>query len=136
MSGASCGVAGYMIVVNELAEIKLGSKVSRKDMAELYRRFGSRFAEAWRLVKEKSVKKYVFKPSGLVRWVVVGEGKEYLVYGDVGYCSCDDFFFAVMNNEAKACKHLIAHRIASALGLFDVFEEPDEMLPKLLEEWR
>jgi predicted nucleic acid-binding Zn finger protein len=50
-------------------------------------------------VKEKRVKKYIFKPSNRVRWIVVGRTRDYIVLPSVGYCSCEDFFFRVMSHE-------------------------------------
>lgn len=45
----------------------------------------------------------MFKPSGKVVWIVVGREREHLIYPTVGYRSCDDFYFAVMEGKALAC---------------------------------
>ncbi len=111
-------------------------KLSKEGMAKLRETFGARFTAALRLVRRGCVKKYVFKPSGRVRWIVVGNEREYLIYDRAPYCHCDDFYLSVMNGSAKACKHLIAQRLASQLGLYEVEEESDEKYVRLLEEWR
>jgi predicted nucleic acid-binding Zn finger protein len=49
-----------------------------------------------RPLKENRVKKYTFKPSGRVVWVVVGKERDYLIMPDAEFCSCDDFYFRVI----------------------------------------
>lgn len=110
---------------------KVGSNPS-----DVFRLFGLRGFEAWQLVKEKRIKKYVFKPSGRVQWVVVGENAEYIIYEKAGYCHCDDFYYSVMNGKAECCKHLIAQRLAENMGIYDVVEEPDENFMKRMDGWR
>jgi len=106
------------------------------DVAEVFRVFGQRGFEAWQLVKDLRVKKYVFLPSGRVQWIVVGDGKDYLIYDVVGYCHCVDFYQAVMKGEAFACKHLVAWRLAVNLNLFETILEGDENYHVRLEEWK
>lgn len=107
-----------------------------KDPVEAYGLFGQRGSEAWQIVKDCGVKKYVFKSSGKCVWIVVGEGAEYIIYEKVGFCSCDDFFHSVMNASASACKHLIAQRLAENLGLYDVVEEADKNYLSRMNDWR
>ena len=82
--------------------------------------YGYRFNGTWKAVEENRVKKYVFKPSGRVLWIVVSKGREYLIYPLVGYCSCDDFYFSVIDGKTRLCYHLIAVRLAELLGRFEV----------------
>lgn len=128
--------ANHSDVLSELEKINVSGTLSRADMAELRRLFGARFTAAWKLVKQGRVKKYVFKPSGRVQWIVVGNKKDYLIYEAAPYCHCTDFYQAVIDGRAKACKHLVAQRLATQLGLFVIQEESDEHYFKLLEEWR
>jgi predicted nucleic acid-binding Zn finger protein len=104
--------------------------------SEALRVFGDRGFEAWQLVKDGRVKKYVFVPSGRVQWVVVGDGRDYLIYDVVGYCHCEDFYMAVMRGEAFACKHLVAWKMAVNLNLFETILEGDENYHVRLEEWK
>lgn len=120
----------------ELERIRVSCKLSRRELAELRRHFGARLTAAWRLVKQGRVKKYVFKPSGRVQWIVAGNARDYLIYEHAPYCHCSSFYLSIMGGKAKACKHLIAQRLASQLGLYELVEENDENYPKLLEEWR
>jgi len=98
--------------------------------------FGERFNRAWGLVKEDRVKKYSFRPSGKIVWIVIGRKREYLIHDKVGYCSCDDFYFQVMEGRALVCSHLIAQRLAESLNWYDVIEEGDWLFDTLMEEWK
>jgi predicted nucleic acid-binding Zn finger protein len=126
----------YSQVLAELENVKVEGRISRRKTDELRRAFGARFTAAWKLVKEGRVKKYVFKPSGKVQWIVVGRERDYIIYEASGYCSCDDFYMSIMEGRAKACKHLIAQRLACELGLYEVVEEEDKKYGSLMEEWR
>ena len=119
----------YRDVVNALS--KLGG-----DPAEAYELFGERGYEAWQIVKERRVKKYVFNPSRKVRWIVVGKNMEYLTYHNVAFCSCDDFWYVVREGKAESCQHLIARKLAENLGIYDLVEENDEHYDSLMNEWR
>ena len=123
-------------VLAELEKLKIEGGISRRKMGELRRAFGARFTAAWKLVKEGRVKKYVFKPSGKVQWIVVGRERDYIIYEASGYCHCEDFYMSIMEGKAKACKHLIAQRLACELGLYEVVEESDQKRERLMVEWR
>jgi len=126
----------YSQVLSELENVKVGERISRRKTDELRRTFGARFTAAWKLVREGRVKKYVFKPSGKVQWIVVGRERDYLIYEASGYCHCKDFYMSIMEGKAKACKHLIAQRLACELGLYEVVEESDQNHERLMREWR
>jgi len=95
-----------------------------------------RFSRALEAVKKRKVKKYVFKPSGRVIWIVVGKKREYIVLPKVSFCSCDDYYYRIMNDEASLCYHLIACWIAETTGEFDLIEEEDSLYDFLLEDWK
>jgi predicted nucleic acid-binding Zn finger protein len=126
----------YSQVLAELENVKVEGRISRQKADELRRAFGARFTAAWKLVREGRVKKYVFKPSGKVQWIVVGNERDYLIYEASGYCHCKGFYISIMDGKAKACKHLIAQKLACELGLYAVVEEEDENYGSLMEEWR
>jgi len=98
--------------------------------------FGERFIRAWRLVEEGRIKRYVFQPSGRIMWIAVGKEREYLLLPEAAYCSCDDFYYRVVDGEAALCYHLIAQRLAEALGRFEEVYEGDEFYDDLMAEWR
>jgi predicted nucleic acid-binding Zn finger protein len=125
-----------LILERVLDEVRTEKQLSRSNWEQLRRTFGYRFDRAWRLVQEKRVKKYTFHPSGRVVWVVVGQGGEYQIYPNAGYCGCDDFYFRVVDGEAGLCYHLLGQKLAEALGSFDLIEEEDEAYCLLTGEWR
>jgi predicted nucleic acid-binding Zn finger protein len=117
-------------------EAKTKGTLTDNHLTQLSEAFGSRFTKAWDTVKEKRVKKYVFSPSGRVVWIVVGREREYQIMPAAGFCSCDDFYFRVMDREANICYHLIAQKLADALGGYDRIEEEDRLYDCLMEEWK
>ncbi len=117
-------------------EAKLKGKLTEKHIDSLKRTFGSRFLNAWRAVSEGRVKKYIFKPSGRVVWIVVGRRRDYLVMPAANFCSCDDFYFNVIDQKARLCYHLIAQRLAESLKAYDTIEEDDSFYDILMREWR
>ena len=117
-------------------EAKTKGEVTGNQLTQLSEAFGSRFTKAWETLKEKRVKKYVFSASGRIVWIVVGREREYQVMPAAGFCSCDDFYFRVMDREAHICYHLIAQKIADALGWYDKIEEEDRLYDCLMEEWK
>jgi len=120
----------YRVVVEALSRIRINC-----DPVELWRLHGYRFNRAWEILKEDRVKKYAFRPSGRVVWIVVGRDREYLIYHVVGYCSCDDFYFSVIDGKVPLCHHLIARKLAEVLGRFEVVEQKDGFYSSHLKEW-
>jgi predicted nucleic acid-binding Zn finger protein len=116
------------------SEAKTKKKLTDEQLAQLSEAFGSQFTKAWETIEEKRVKKYVFSPSGRVVWIVVGREREYQIMPAAGFCSCDDFYFRVMDREAHICYHLIAQKIADALEEYDLIEEEDGLYDCLMEE--
>ena len=120
---------------NICEEAKSRGKIAEKNFSLLSEAFGSRFVKAWEALEEGRVKKYVFGPSGRVVWIVVGREREYLIMPTAGFCSCDDFYFRVMDKEAHLCYHLIAQKIAEALEWHDKVEGDDSLYDVLMKEW-
>jgi predicted nucleic acid-binding Zn finger protein len=98
--------------------------------------FGERFDKAWRLVEEKRIKRYIFNPSNRVAWIAVGRDGEYQILPLAGYCSCNDFYYRVVDEETGLCYHLIAQRLAEALNSYEEINEGDEFFDILMAEWR
>jgi predicted nucleic acid-binding Zn finger protein len=124
-------------ILDEICARSRESKLlSERDLGRLSEIFGKRFRNAWEAVQERRVKRYRFVPSGKVVWIVVGRERDYQVLPKVEFCTCDDFYFKVMEHEAHLCYHLIAQRLADCLEMYDNFEESDELLETLMREWR
>jgi predicted nucleic acid-binding Zn finger protein len=117
-------------------EAKAASKLSGKNLTDLYELFGQRFTKALDALGENRVKKYVFKPSGRIVWIVIGRERDYLIMPEAEFCMCDDFYFRVLDRKIHLCYHLIAQKIARNLGWFETIEESDELYDTLMDEWK
>ena len=131
---------------NEIGEIdtlnaicrqaKAEGKLSGKNLTELYDLFGQRFTKALEVLKENRVKKYTFRPSNRVVWIVVGRERDYLIMAEAEFCTCDDFYFRVLDKKIHICYHLLAQKIARNLGWYAPVEENDELHESLMDEWK
>lgn len=124
------------LLENVCKEAKEEGKIVGKHLNQLYETFGTRFTKAWEALKDGRVKKYVFKPSNRVVWIVIGKERDYLVIAAADFCMCDDFYFRVLDQHIHLCYHLIAQKIADCLGWFDKVEEHDELYNSLMAEWK
>jgi predicted nucleic acid-binding Zn finger protein len=115
---------------------KAVGKLSGTDLTELYELFGSRFTKALDALKEGRVKKYTFKPSGRVVWIVVGRERDYLIMPEAEFCTCDDFYFRVLDKKVHMCYHLLTQKIAQNLSWFEIIDENDECYEMLMNEWK
>jgi predicted nucleic acid-binding Zn finger protein len=117
-------------------ETKTTGKLTDNQLTQLSEALGSRFTKAWEAVQDERVKKYIFTPSCRIVWIVVGRETEYQIMPAAAFCSCNDFYFRVMDKEANICYHLIAQKLAEALELYDKIEEEDQLYDCLMEEWK
>jgi len=124
-------------ILNKICrEAKAEDKLSGKNLTELYDLFGQRFTKALEALKENRVKKYAFKPSNRTVWIVIGRERDYLIMPEAEFCSCDDFYFRVLDKKIHLCYHLIAQKIARNLGWYEILDENDELYPTLMNEWK
>ena len=98
--------------------------------------FGSRFTTAYNALQEGKVKKYIFHPGGKIIWIVAGKQRDYQILSLANFCSCLDFYFRVIDHETSFCYHLIAQKLAKALGKYVVIEEADINFTPLMVRWR
>jgi predicted nucleic acid-binding Zn finger protein len=117
-------------------EAKAEDKLTGKNLNDLYEVFGQRFTRAFEALRENRVKKYVFKPSGKIIWIVVGKERDYLIMAEAEFCMCDDFYFRVLDREIHLCYHLIAQKLAKSLNWYEKIDEHDEVYDSLMSEWK
>lgn len=117
-------------------EAKTVGKLSGDNLNDLYELFGQRFTKALDAVTEGRVKKYSFKPSGRVVWIVVGRERDYLIMPEAEFCTCDDFYFRVLDKKVHMCYHLLTQKLAQNLGWYKTYEENDECYDMLMNEWK
>lgn len=115
---------------------KSEGKLSGKSLTNLYDLFGQRFTKALEALKENRVKKYIFKPSNRTVWIVIGRERDYLIMPEAEFCTCDDFYFRVLDRKIHICYHLIAQKISRNLGWYEKLEETDELYKTLMTEWK
>lgn len=115
---------------------KADGKLTGKGLTGLCDIFGQRFTRAFDALKENRVKKYTFKPSGRTVWIVVGRERDYLIMPEAEFCTCDDFYFRVLDRQVHLCYHLIAQKLAKNLDWYDSLEEHDDLFDSLMNEWR
>jgi predicted nucleic acid-binding Zn finger protein len=97
--------------------------------------FDKRLPPALALVEARSVSSYRFKPSGRTVWIVKGRKGEYQVMPESMFCTCDDYYFRVMDNKKQLCYHLVAQQIAEAMGQFNSSILSDAEYAKLSSKW-
>jgi predicted nucleic acid-binding Zn finger protein len=117
-------------------EAKAAGKLSGENLTQLYELFGGRFTKALDALKESRVKKYTFNPSCRVVWIVVGRERDYLIMPEAEFCTCDDFYFRVLDKKVHMCYHLLTQKLSQNLGWFDAIEEHDECYDMLMKEWK
>lgn len=105
--------------------IKREKKITDTEATELFQVFSERFRNALIAIEEGKVRKHVYSPSGRVVWTVVGKDREYQILPLASFCSCNDFYFRVLSREAFLCYHLIAQKLAEALGKHVLIERDD-----------
>ena len=97
--------------------------------------FEKRLPQALALVDARNVTSYRFKPSGRTIWIVKGRKGEYQVVPESMFCTCDDYYFRVMDNKKQLCYHLVAQQIAEALGRFDANIASDSHYSEVTSKW-
>jgi predicted nucleic acid-binding Zn finger protein len=117
-------------------EAKAEGKLTGKSLTRLYEIFGQRFTKAFETLKENRVKKYAFKPSKRTVWIVVGKERDYLIMPEAEFCTCDDFYFRVLDKQVHLCYHLIGQKLAKNLGWYETIEDHDEIYDSLMAEWK
>ncbi len=115
-------------------EIQTNKLMRNEHLTRLSTMLGSRFDRAWKALRERRVKKYIFKPSGRIVWIVVGKRRDYLVMSDAEFCSCEDFYFKF--DKGHLCYHIIAQKLAEATHRFDLIEDEDHFHDILIKEWK
>ena len=98
--------------------------------------FSKRYEKAVKIVESLHITKHTFNPSGRVIWTVKGKSREYQIIPQSNFCSCDDFYFRVMDYKRQVCYHLIAQSIANRLKLYNHHKMRDSEYDKITRKWR
>jgi predicted nucleic acid-binding Zn finger protein len=118
------------------AELKVHHSLTTEFRDKLLKVFGDRFTNGFELASSHKVRRYEFRPSGRVVWVVRGRTNEYQVIPDLPFCYCDDYYFRVMDRKRGLCYHIVAQRIAEALMKFQSVHKSDSQYSTITDHWR
>ncbi len=121
-----------------LTEVKKlsGESLTQNDIEYFRNRYGKRFVRALRVVEEKKVSKYQFRPSDTTIWIVRGRARQYMMIPRI-YCTCRSFYQdVVISRETNMCYHLLAQQIAEIRNLYDIVESTDTERRRMYVEWR
>jgi predicted nucleic acid-binding Zn finger protein len=117
-------------------ELQSNRELSVRLKTALEKTFGERFTNGWELANSRKVRRYEFRPSGRVVWVVQGRKSVYQVMPDIPFCYCDDYYFRVMDKKRGLCYHIIAQHIAEALNKFEKISKKDSQYSSITDRWR
>ncbi|MBN1330729.1 MAG: hypothetical protein JXA54_14755 [Candidatus Heimdallarchaeota archaeon] len=118
-----------------IEHITLGSKLSASDIEKLEEIFGDRLQKALEIITEKRVKKYLFRPSGIIRWIIIGHERTYLTI-EHSFCSCQDFLYrALLKQDTPSCYHLLAREIADRINKYETIEIDDKLFESYMDQW-
>lgn len=106
--------------------------MTKQDKTKLLQVFGERCRKALKVLEEGKVRKFIFSPSERIVWTVVGKDREYQILSLANFCSCNDFYFRVLNYETYLCYHLMAQKMAVALEKYIVIKKKDEEYETLM----
>ena len=125
------------MALSPIEERKLSQEnLTQKDIDYFREKYGKKFVRALRVVEEKKVEKYHFKPSDSTTWIVKGRARRYLVIPKT-YCTCRSFYQeVVISRESDLCYHLLAQQIAEIRNQHELIESTDTARRKLYVEWR
>lgn len=110
--------------------------LTQSDIDYFRNKYGKKFVRALRVVEEKKVDKYQFKPSDSINWIVKGRARQYMVIPKI-YCTCRSFYQeVVISRESRMCYHLLAQQIAEIRDQYELVDSTDTKRRKLYVEWR
>jgi len=85
---------------------------------------------------DRGIIKYIHQPSKRELWVAIGKNDIYLIYPKI-YCSCQDFYFQVIQSEErtkKICKHILAQIICEAIDRYKEVRIDDPEFKELIKD--
>ncbi|MCR6623326.1 MAG: hypothetical protein HA488_01835 [Candidatus Verstraetearchaeota archaeon] len=96
------------------------------------KKYKKEYLKAWNLVNRGGVKKYIFVPSGVERWIVEGKKRNYIVLPSI-FCQCEDFYISVVIKKKKQiCYHLLAQMVAEKTKKYKEIKVGDEYYLKII----
>jgi len=129
------GLKSFEAYPKIIEHITIGSKLSINDIKQLEEFFGDRLQKALEIIAEKGVKKYIFRPTGIIRWIIIGHERNYLTI-EHSFCSCQDFLYrALLKQDTPSCYHLLAREIADRINKYETIEVDDNLYESYMDQW-
>ncbi len=105
---------------------------------EIKKKFLEVFEQKWDGISERiqgdNAFRYVFLPSGMYFWLIIGKTDEYLLLPPF-FCSCQDFYFnAISKKREICCYHIITQIICQESNRFITIYKDDGMYLDYLED--
>ena len=66
---------------------------------------------------------------------MTGRGRDYQVLPDSLFCTCDDYYFRVMEHKKQLCYHIIAQQLSEAVSKHSVREVTDALYPEITSKF-
>ena len=63
--------------------------------------------------------------------MVAGRGRDYQVLPDSLFCTCDDYYFRVMEHKKQLCYHIIAQQLSVAMNKQNSIDMTDSRYPEI-----
>ena len=126
----------FKLIDKTCNEIKTNHSLKMEIRKKLEELFGERLQNALNIIEKGAVKRYKFKPSGRIIWEVKGRTSSYQIMTRTYFCNCDDYYFRVMSSKKQLCYHIIAQKLAFALGKFENEVRSDRDYSKITSRWR
>ena len=119
----------------EILEAHCNSARMRQEVTKKYLEV---FEQKWDKILEclqgENAYRYVFLPSGLPLWLILGRTDEYLLLPPF-YCSCHDFYFnAVSKKKEICCYHIITQIICQRSDRFTTIYKDDSLYREYLDD--
>lgn len=121
--------------INIIKKIKKQKFIDIEDLIEIEIDLGYTPKRIIRELRRNAVKKYKFRPSGIIVNSYVGRDKEYLLFPEVLYCSCLSHYPSNVIRR-RICHHLICYFLAEILGLVEKYDVEDEFFEIIMDEIR
>jgi predicted nucleic acid-binding Zn finger protein len=116
--------------------VSRSGKIDEENERALKTLLSDRFERALELIHAGAVKRRRFTPSGRVVWIVKGKKALYQVIPHSNFCSCDDFYYRVLDRKKQLCYHLVAQGLAAALKKFEDSTLPDSEYERVISKLR
>ncbi len=77
------------------------------------------------VVSGNRVKLHYFEPSQRKVWTVVGKDNEHWLDPELGFCSCEDYYFNTLNGGGE-CYHLKSVKLAKQQNKVEIIKFSDD----------